>query len=78
MNLSKIITIVQAVISVLLIIAILLQQRGAGASAITGGTGGSAYYARRGFEKFLFAAIVILAVLFVAMAVASIFIASKY
>ena len=78
MNFQKIITIVQAVISVLLIITILLQQRGAGASAITGGTGGSAYYARRGFEKFLFAAITILAVLFVAVAIASIYLAAKY
>ncbi len=78
MDLSNIISISQIVVSVLLIAGILLQQRGAGASAITGGTGGSAYYARRGFEKYLFGAIVVLAILFVALAVASIVIAAKY
>ena len=59
----------------MLVVSILLQQRGAGGSAITGGGGGGAYYAKRGFEKTLFYATIVLAVIFVASAIASIFLA---
>jgi len=78
MNLQKIISIVEITISVLLIIGILLQQRGAGASAIMGGGGGASYYTRRGFEKFLFVAIIILSALFVLAALASMYITAKF
>lgn len=77
MNLQKIISIVEIVISALLVIAILLQQRGAGASAIMGG-GGASYYTKRGFEKILFVAIIVLAVLFILGALASMYITAKY
>ena len=53
------------VISAALIAAILLQKRGAGGSAILGGGGGESYYAKRGFEKFLFYTSIILAGLFI-------------
>lgn len=59
------------VISALLTVSILLQQRGAGAgNAFGGGDSGSAYQVKRGFEKMLFNATIVLAVLFVGMAFA--------
>ncbi|MEK7120180.1 MAG: preprotein translocase subunit SecG [Patescibacteria group bacterium] len=60
----------QIVISVLLIMSILLQQRGAGGSGLFGGTG-EAYQQRRGIERFMFIATVVLAVLFLASALTS-------
>jgi len=60
----------QIVISVLLVISILLQQRGAGGSGLFGGTG-EAYQQRRGIERFMFIATVILAVLFMVSALAN-------
>jgi len=55
--------IIQIVISILLIIVILLQNRGAGLGSAFGGTGG-VYLTKRGLEKKLFAATIVLAVLF--------------
>ena len=76
-NLPKIVSIIQIVIASFLILTILLQQRGAGGSAIMGGSGAS-YYTKRGFEKILSVTIVILSVLFIITAIASIFVASRY
>lgn len=64
MSLSAIISIVQIVISFLLVAAILLQQRGAGLSESFGGMGGS-YHTKRGLEKILFISTIILSILFV-------------
>lgn len=57
------ITIIQIILAVLLIIAILLQQRGAGLSGAFGGEGGT-YSTRRGIEKILFRATIAIAILF--------------
>jgi protein translocase SecG subunit len=57
-------------------VAILLQQRGAGSSAIMGGTSAS-YYTKRGFEKTLFIATIVLTAIFILAAVASMFITAK-
>lgn len=62
-----ILTISQVVISVLLIITILLQQRGGGLSPVLGGEGGL-YRTRRGIEKTVFIATIILSALFLATA----------
>ncbi len=56
-------SIFQIAISVFLITAILLQQRSAGGSALFGG-GGAAYYQKRGFEKILYIATIVLSILF--------------
>ncbi len=64
MSVSAIISIVQIVISFLLVAAILLQQRGAGLSESFGGMGGS-YHTKRGLEKILFISTIILAILFI-------------
>ncbi|MFH1979181.1 MAG: preprotein translocase subunit SecG [Patescibacteria group bacterium] len=61
--LSSILPIIQIIISLLLIIAILLQQRGSGLSGIFGG-GGDSYHTRRGIEKILFVSTIVLATLF--------------
>lgn len=57
------ITIAQVVVSILLIIAILLQSRGTGLGSAFGGSGG-VYLTKRGIEKKLFIATIVLAVLF--------------
>lgn len=67
--------IVQIIISALLVGAILLQQRGTGLSATFGGEG-NIYRTKRGLEKALFAATVVLVVIFFALALANIIIAA--
>ena len=59
------------IVSILLIITILLQQRGSGLGAAFGGEG-NVYMAKRGAEKFIFWASIVLAVLFMALGVARI------
>jgi len=56
-----------SVLSVLLIAAILTQQQGTGLGGAFGG-GGNVYRSKRGVEKTLFNATIVLAVLFVVMA----------
>ena len=63
MALESVISIVQIFISVVLVIAILLQQRGSSLGSSFGG-GGVSYHTKRGFEKILFTSTVILGVLF--------------
>jgi protein translocase SecG subunit len=64
-----IVPIAQIAISVLLVVLILLQERSAGLSGIFGGEGGGFYQTRRGLEKIIFASTIILAVVFVALAI---------
>lgn len=63
---------VQIVVSILLITAILLQQKGGGLGAAFGGDG-QVYRSRRGIEKSLFIATIVLAALFIGVALASLF-----
>ena len=56
-------SVIQIIISALLVGAILLQQRGTGLSATFGGEG-NIYRTKRGLEKVLFIATIALAVLF--------------
>ena len=65
--------IVQVVSAILLSLTILLQQKGTGLSATFGGTGGFTT-SKRGAEKVLFNATIILAVIFVANSLAFFFI----
>lgn len=68
----KFTSILQIIVSILLIISILMQNKGSGLGAVFGGdTGG--YYAKRGFEKFLFYFSIVLATLFIVLAIANIF-----
>lgn len=64
-----IIPIAQIVIAVLLVALILLQERSAGLSGLFGGESGGFYQTRRGLEKTIFYATIVLSVVFVALAV---------
>lgn len=55
--------VVQSILSVLIIIAILLQSSGAGFGATWSG-GGETFHTRRGLEKVLFYATIVMTVLF--------------
>ncbi len=70
MDIQKIINITQLVLAVFLVLAILLQTRGAGLSGTFGGDS-AVYTTRRGPEKFLYWLTVILALLFIALAILS-------
>lgn len=67
--------IAQILVSVLLITAILLQQRGSGLSSVFGGSG-TIYRTKRGLEKGLFYLTIILVLLFVAIGVVNLAIQS--
>ena len=61
----SIISIAQIVVSILLIGVILMQERSAGSGGLFGGGGEGTYYqARRGVEKAIFIATIILLALF--------------
>lgn len=63
----------QVVVSILLIITILTQEKGVGLSATFGG-GGEFYRSRRGIDKLLFWLTVSLSILFIAGSLAFIFV----
>jgi len=58
------IKIAQVAVALLLMLAILLQNRGAGLGDVFGGTGG-VYLTKRGLEKKLFIATIVLAAIFI-------------
>ena len=72
----KIINIVEMIVSVLLIISILLQNRGAGLSSTFGGDFGG-YYSKRGFEKFIVWFSIGLSVIFILLAIANLVVANR-
>ena len=65
-------SIIQIVLSVLVVVFILLQQKGEGLSGIFGGMG-EFYATRRGLEKTIFIATIVLATLLAASVVAGLF-----
>lgn len=67
------IKIAQVIASLLLITAILLQNRGAGLGSAFGGSGG-VYLTKRGLEKKLFIATIVLAVVFFSLSILGILI----
>lgn len=58
-------TIIQIISAVLLIICVLLQQRGTGLGSAFGG-GGAIYRTKRGVEKILFYGTIVLSIVFFA------------
>ena len=70
---TKILPIAQIVVSLLILVCILLQERSAGLSGLMGGDGGGFYQARRGLERVIFGSTIVLIVTFVALAVAQLF-----
>ncbi|MFA6534209.1 MAG: preprotein translocase subunit SecG [Patescibacteria group bacterium] len=67
MSIQNIISIAQVVVSVLLVAGVMVQNRGTGMGAVFGGEG-NVYRTKRGAEKFIFWATVVLAFLFLALA----------
>jgi len=65
---------IQIALAILLVIVILLQQRGSGMGAAFGGDT-SVYRTKRGAEKILFQATIVICVLFLASVIANVFIA---
>lgn len=64
------ISVLQIVISVLLVVFILLQAQGTGLGSTWGG-GGETYHTRKGVEKIVFISTIILICLFIMLSVAS-------
>ncbi|HJN63023.1 MAG TPA: preprotein translocase subunit SecG [Candidatus Paceibacterota bacterium] len=61
---AQILPIIQIALSVLLIAGVLLQQSDAGLGSAFGGGDGSGQHTRRGMEKNIFNATIIIAILF--------------
>ena len=67
--LIKILSIVEIITAVLMTVAILMQAKGAGLGAVFGGEG-NVYRTKRGAEKVLFYATIVMGVIFAGAAIA--------
>ncbi|MDO8183656.1 MAG: preprotein translocase subunit SecG [bacterium] len=65
---------IQIIISALLVAAILLQQNDTSLGSAFGQSGGGGFHEKRGLEKYLFQATIVLAVLFALSAILALFI----
>jgi len=72
----RIINIVEIIIAVLLIVSILIQNKGAGLSSTFGGDFGG-YYSKRGFEKFLVWFSIALSTIFIVLAIINLVLTNK-
>ena len=63
------------IISVLLIVSVILQSKGAGLGGLTGADTGSIFTARRGVERTLFWVTIVLSVIFFALVITLLLIA---
>lgn len=70
---EKAITTTQLVLSILIILLVLMQQRGTALGGAFGGSG-NVYRTRRGAEKFLFRLTVVLVVIFIILAISDLII----
>ena len=61
------------IISVLLIVSVILQSKGAGLGGLTGADAGSVFTARRGVERTLFWTTIVLSVVFFAVVITLLF-----
>jgi len=59
----------QVIVSIILIVLVLIQERAGGLGSLFGGAGGTPYQTRRGVEKIAFIATIILAILFGVIAI---------
>jgi preprotein translocase subunit SecG len=62
------------IISVLLILSVILQSKGAGLGGLSGADAGSVFTARRGVERTLFLATIVLSVVFFALVLTLLFV----
>lgn len=70
---KSVLNITQLVLAVLMIVAILLQQKGSGLGAAFGGSS-NIYNTKRGVDKVLFQATIVISILFFGVAVANLII----
>ena len=71
--LANVLPYAEIIVAVILILAIMLQQSGAGVGgALGGGDSGTFHHTRRGFEKFLFILSIVCGILFALFAFLSI------
>jgi preprotein translocase subunit SecG len=68
----KYIDIALIITSISLIVSVILQSKGAGLGGLAGGDTGGVFTARRGVEKTLFRATIVLSVIFFALAIAAV------
>jgi protein translocase SecG subunit len=73
MNIAQILNYSQIILSVLLVAGILLQQKGSGLGSAMGGSN-IEYSTKRGAEKFIFSATIVVAILFLAISVYRIYV----
>jgi len=73
---EKFLPIAQIGVSIILVILILLQQRGTALGSAFGGEGGSFYSTRRGIQKKIFIATIIFGIIFVILAILSLVISN--
>lgn len=66
-----VLSILQIIVSVLLIVCVLLQQRGTALGSAFGGSGGGLYLKRRGAEQKIFIATIVLGALFIIISILS-------
>lgn len=66
----QILSYVQIGLGVLMIIGVLMQQKGSGLSSAIGGGSGMEYSTKRGAEKFIFQATIVISILFLATSIA--------
>ncbi|NQV13435.1 MAG: preprotein translocase subunit SecG [Parcubacteria group bacterium] len=75
---SRVFAVIQIIISVLLVAAVMIQNKGVGLSQTFGGGGGggegNTYSTKRGAEKIVFITTIILAIVFLALAFAHLFV----
>ena len=67
----RLLLVLQAIVAILLVVSILLQNRGSGLGSAFGGDFGG-YYTKRGIEKFLVYGAVVLAVVFFVLALVNV------
>lgn len=67
----SILLILQIAVPILLIICVLLQQRGTALGSAFGGSGGGFYSKRRGAEQKIFIATIVLGALFIILSILS-------
>ena len=72
---AKILPYIQIILSIVLIVAILLQQSNAGVGGVLGGgDSGGLYNTRRGFDRFLFILTIVISIMFAVLSFIAIFI----
>ena len=75
MIIARVLPYIQITLSIILIAAILLQQSDAGLGGVLGGgDGGGLHHTRRGFERFLFIATIVIAIILTASSLVAIFV----